>query len=135
MFTEYPSNVASIQSVVMVEHNGVDDNLNIVGTQYKIPFAADQATLEISAQTTASGIMYNYVFKANVPRLQYAIKTIAESLYTRYVFFLTDNNGVLYKVGRKKKGYRIDVGGSITGDINTMSLGFSVNSKETFEIV
>jgi hypothetical protein len=119
----------------MVEHTGVSDSLAITGTAIVIPFAADQASLSITPARSGNGTVYNYVLSCNIPRVQYAIRTIAESLYTRYVFFCTDQNGTVYTIGKRNKGYKINISGEVSANINTMQLSVNAESREAFEII
>jgi hypothetical protein len=135
MFITPNQNVASIQSLTLVEHTGVSDSLAITGTAIILPFAQDQASLSITPARSDSGTVYNYKLTCNIPRVQYALRTIAEMLYTRYVFFCTDQNGTIYTIGKRNKGYKINISGEVSADINTMQLSLNVDSREPFEIV
>jgi hypothetical protein len=135
MFSEFQSNVASIQSITMIDHTGIDDNFNVTGAAITIPFAPDQANITITPTTSQNGVKYIYTAEMNIPRLQFAIKSIAETLYKRYVFIITDNNGSILQLGRRNKGYKINVSGSIGADSNNMTLGFTAESSQTFELL
>jgi hypothetical protein len=134
MFNNYKYNVASIYQITMVEHSQLDESLNIIGPQIIIPFAPDQATLKLAIITSERGVSIDYSFTANIPRVQYAIRIMAEIAYSRYVFFLTDNNGTEYIIGKKNKGYRITMDGEISPDINNLVFKFDVRTSEIFDI-
>jgi len=134
MFSEFSSNVASIESVIMIEHSEIDDNFGFTNG-IRIPFAPDQANITITPTTSQNGVKYIYTAEMNIPRLQFAIKSIAETLYKRYVFMITDNNGSILRLGSRNKGYKINVSGGIGADTNNMTLGFTAESSQTFELL
>jgi hypothetical protein len=86
-------------------------------------------------ERSQNGVVHSYNISTKIPKTQASLKLAAEIKYTRYVIYLSDQNGSTIKLGRRNKGYRIDLSAEVNQEQNSMSLNLSNKSALEFEIV